>query len=116
MKNLQKTNNNFIVAIDQINNSKTLLPFILYNKMELFAEHAALPFKDFIVSKPNLSKLNILRNAFLNDRLILKSQVKKLSPTELELTIEVVRKNKDDIICNALFNFTLDNFQVNIAS
>ena len=116
MKNIQSTNNNFIVAIDQINNSKAFLPFILFNKMELYAQHAAIPFKDHIVSKPTITKLNILKNAFLNDRLILKSKIKKLSPNELQLIIEVERKNKDDIICNAVFRFSLDNYQVNIAS
>jgi hypothetical protein len=116
MKNTENTNPNFIVAIDQINNSKALLPFILFNKMELYAQHAAVPFKDHIISKPVITKLNIFKNAFLNDQLILESHIKKLSHNELELIIEVVKKNKVDIICNAVFWFSLDNFQINIAS
>ena len=116
MKSIQNTNNYFIVSIDQINNSKALLPFILFNKMELYAQQTALPFKDHIISKPIITKLNILKNAFLNDQLFLESHIKKLSHNELQLIIEVVKKNKKDIICNAVFGFSLDNFQINIAS
>ena len=108
------TNNNrntsqFTVAINQINNSKTLLPHVLYKEMEAFVLNSVSPFQNIIDSKPTLKKLNILKNAFLNDILQLNSTVKKLGENELQLSIEVSKSlnASKDVICNANFSLLL---------
>ena len=110
--------NNFTVAVNEINNSRALLPFILYKKMEQYAQSSAFPFKEYIISRPILLKLNILKNAFLNDQLQLDSHIKKLNNNELHLSIEVrkIDENSNEVICKALFNFTLKGYQTNRAS
>ena len=107
----------FTVAVNEINNSRALLPFILYGKMEKHAQSSAFPFKEYVISRPILLKLNILKNAFLNDQLQLHSHIKKLNNNELQLSIEVskVGNNSDDVICKALFSFSLKGYQLNRA-
>lgn len=113
MKNLQlthtKTIEQFTVAINQVNNHRTLLPNVLYKKMEDYTLKLVIPFHKVIVSKPTLQRLNILKNAFLNDELILKSVIKKLNANELLIAVEVYKKLHDsnDVICNAIFGFNL---------
>jgi len=111
MKTLINTNttSQFIVAVNQINNSNTLLPYVLYTKMEELALLTTNPFRKIINSKPSLKKLEILKSAFLNDNLSLKSKVKSLNYNNLQLSVKVYRKTKngDEIICSACFNFLL---------
>ena len=103
-----KNTSNFTVAINHVNNSKTLLPYVLYQKMEELVLKSANPFEHIIISKPALKKLNILKNAFLNDKLQLSSYIKKLGENELQLTVEVCKSdNSNAIICNAFFSFSL---------
>lgn len=111
-------NNEFTVAVDQINNSRALLPYILYKKMEDYATYETLPYKECIKSKPTLSKLQILKNAFLNDKLQLKSHIKKLNEKELQLSVEVFKELNDcnDVICKALFSFSIQGMSITEAS
>jgi hypothetical protein len=111
IKNNTKNTSQFTVAIDQINNSKTLLPHVLYKEMEAFVLKCTNPLQKNIVSKPTLSKINILKNAFLNDILQLNSSIKKLGQNELQLSVEVYKSsdNHKDIICNANFSLQLKN-------
>lgn len=110
--------NHFTVAVNEINNSRALLPFILYKKMEQYAQSSAFPFKDHLISRPILLKLNMLKNAYLNDQLLLDSHIKKLNSNELQLSIEVrkIDGNSNEVICKALFSFTLNGYQINKAS
>ena len=113
MKNIQLTNTKtieqFTVAINQVNNQRTLLPHVLYKKMEGYTLKSVIPFHKVIASKPSLQRLNILKNAFLNEELILKSVVKKLNAKELLIAVEVTKNIQDsnDVICNAVFGFEL---------
>jgi hypothetical protein len=119
MKNINtKTSlaNHFTVAVNDINNSRALLPFILYKKMEQYAQSSAFPFKEYIISRPILLKLNLLKNAYLNDQLQLDSPIKKLNSNELQLSIEVRKINSNEVICKALFSFSLNGYQINNAS
>ncbi|MDT0551760.1 hypothetical protein [Urechidicola vernalis] len=111
-------NTEFIVAVDQINNSRALLPFVLFKKMESYSLYATLPYKEFISSKPNLTKLEILKNAFLNDKLQIKSHLKKLNEKEIHLSVQVVKELNDctDIICKATFSFTVNGLNLYKAS
>ena len=113
MKNIQLTNTKtieqFTVAINQVNNQRALLPHVLYKKMEGYTLKSVIPFHKVIASKPSLQRLNILKNAFLNEELILKSVVKKLNAKELLIAVEVTKNIQDsnDVICNAVFGFEL---------
>lgn len=112
MKNIAHNVNlssQFVVESNQINNSKALLPVVLYSKMEELAVNSSKPFESHIDSKPILKKLNILKNAFLNETLNLKSHLKKLGEGELNYLIEVFKEddNEKNVICEAKFSFDL---------
>ncbi|AOW19923.1 hypothetical protein [Urechidicola croceus] len=104
-----KTAAQFTVSVDQVNDNRALLPIVLYEKMEGFILNSVHSFQNKILSEPSLYKLNILKNAFLNDQLQLKSCVKKLNEQELQLSVEVYKELDDlkDTVCNALFSFEL---------
>ena len=108
----------FTVAIDQINNNRALLPIVLYEKMEAFAIDIVSKNQDFNIPNPRLTKLNILKNAYLNDILKVKSHIKKFNGTELLLSIEVYKEIKGDrdIICNAQFSFDLNKNTIELVS
>ena len=112
--NLNTSNNRFTVDKNQINNSNALLPYILFKKMELYTLEATNNYHEYINSKPQLMKLNILKNAFLNDQLQIDSHIKKLNRTELQLTVNVVKEFEDskDIVCKALFKFSLNGIKI----
>lgn len=109
IKNNTRNTSQFTVAINQINNSKALLPHVLYKEMVAFVLESTNPLQNIIVSKPTLNKINILKNAFLNDILLLHSSIKKLGQDELQLSVEVYKNsnNDKDIICNASFSLLL---------
>ncbi len=122
MKNIQSstttTITKFTVAINQVNNKRALLPHVLYKKMEGYTLKSVIPFQKFIVSKPALQRINILKNAFLNDELIIKSVVKKLNTNELLIAVEVTKNIQDssEVICNAVFGIELKGKQFEKAS
>lgn len=100
---------NFTVNKKDTNYSKALLPNVLYNKMEQFVITIINNHQDLVYPTPQLFKLQILKNAYLNDKLILKAQIKKLDELELHLSVLVKQKNKtkNNVICNAIFKFQL---------
>lgn len=113
MKNLTHNENNFsnfIVSNNQVNNNNILLPVILYKKMEALALYAANPFKEYISSKPSIKKLDLLKSSSLNDKLSLKSHLKKFGEGELQFAIEVfkVNNNSKNLICKTTFSFKLN--------
>lgn len=113
MKNLHITTinpeTNFIVTKNDINNNKALLPNVLYDTMEAFATTIIENNPDITNISPKLYKLEILKNAFLDDKLLLQSSIKKYNETELQLSIVVKRKEKKQLstICKAIFKFQL---------
>lgn len=113
MKTLQFTSTNpeknFTVSKNDINNNKALLPNVLYKKMEGFVATIILNNPDITTLNPKLYQLEILENAFLNDKLLLQSNIKKLNESELQLSIVVLRKEKKQstTICKAVFKFQL---------
>lgn len=108
----------FTVAVDQINSNRALLPIVLYEKMEVFAIDIVKNKKELNIPDPRLTKLNILKNAYLNDILKVKSRIKKFNANELLLSIEVYKeiKGNRDIICNAQFSFDLSKDTIELAS
>ena len=108
----------FTVAVDQINSNRALLPIVLYEKMEAFAIDIVIKKKELNIPNPRLTKLNILKNAYLNDVLKVISRIKKFNANELLLSIEVYKeiKGNRDIICNAQFSFDLSKDTIELAS
>lgn len=114
---LANTEKNFTVSKKETNNYNALLPNVLYNEMEQFVKKIISTNTNFVSSSPQLYKLQILKNAYFNDTLILKAQVKKLDKLELHLLITVKEKNStvNNTICKALFKFDYNN-KIAIAS
>lgn len=115
MKTLQNAiaspTKNFLVTQNDINKSNALLSNILYNEMEHFSKDIIFGQIDLGYTTPQLYKLQILKNAHLGDRLLLKSQIKKLNHSEIQLMIVVEVENNptENIICKAIFKFPLKN-------
>ena len=101
----------FIVTPNTTNNNNALLPNVLYSEMEHFSKEVILNKIALLHPTPQLYKLQILKNAYLNDTLSLKSQIKKLTQAELQLLVVVTIENnpEDAIICKAIFKFPLKN-------
>lgn len=100
---------NFTVTKNDINNNKALLPNVLYKKMEGFVTTIILNNPDIATLSPKLYRLEILENAFLNDKLLIQSNIKKLNQSELQLAIVVLRNDQKQttIICKSVFKFQL---------
>ena len=97
----------FVVNKKQVTKKKILKTSILYDKVELSANQSVDPYKNILISNPKTFELNFMKNAFLNDELIIKNNIKKLNSTELELSVVVMKKSKNynDIICKAVFGY-----------
>ena len=107
----------FTVTANDTNNNNALLSNILYNKMEHFSKDVINNQIDIASPNPKLYKLQILKNAHLGDCLLLKSQIKKLSPSELQLVVVVAieKKTNENIICKAIFKFSLKDYNISEA-
>jgi len=120
MKNtFQNTTYNFTVTKKEVNNNKTLLPSVLYDRMESTAIQSLSAIKEHTVIKQNLFKLNLLKNAFLKDQLTITHKIQKLNKHEILFTVLVEKENRDvtEVICNAQFGYTLTNKDIlNLAS
>ncbi|MDT8418541.1 MAG: hypothetical protein RQ864_12105 [Lutibacter sp.] len=99
----------FTVTINDINTKNELHLNILYNEIENFV--LKIVSDNFYVAHPipSLYKLQLLKNAFLNDQLLIKSKIIKFRDLELQLLISVINHNPEDenLICNAVFKFDL---------
>lgn len=115
MKTLQNTPTNpekfFTVTKKDINNNKALLPNVLYETMEKFVNSIAVNNTEISNTAPRLYKLEILRNAFLHDKLLITSQIKKLNDLELHLSVIVKQRQKKSevTICKAIFKYQFKN-------
>lgn len=98
----------FTVTEKDINNNNALLTHILYNEMEDFVKNIISKNSYMAFPLPQLYKLQLLKNAFLNDQLIIKSQIIKYDTTELHLSATVHKIENDDLICKAIFKFPLN--------
>jgi hypothetical protein len=99
----------FTVNKKQVSKNKILKTSILYNKIESSVNSSLNLHKD----SSNLSfksiDFDILKKAYLNDKLIIQNNIKKLSETEVILNITVSKKEEkqQDIICKAVFGYSL---------
>jgi len=111
MKTIENTykspEKHFTVTNNDINTKKELHLNILYHEMESFVLHIISENFYFAYPVPRLYKLQLLKNAYLNDQLLIKSKIIKFSDSELQLLISVINHNhkEGDLICNAIFKF-----------
>ena len=109
MKALQnlfsKSQKKFKITKNDINNNKALLPNILYQQMESFVLILLSNQNDLIQENPKLTKLKLLKNAYLNDNLRLKAEIVAINNETLNLLVLVNKENKksQSVICKAIF-------------
>lgn len=105
------TNNTqqFTVNKKQVSKNNTLKSSVLYTKIESNVNSSL----SYYHPPSNLHftsiEFDIIKDAYLHDKLIIKSNVKKLSKRELILNITVTKKEekKENIICVATFGYNL---------
>ncbi len=113
MKTLENTykspEKHFTVTKNDINTKKELHLNILYNEIENFVLKIISENFYFDYPVPRLYKLQLIKNALLNDQLLIKSKIIKFSDSELQLLIYVLNPNhpEENSICNAVFKFNL---------
>ncbi|TDQ27724.1 MULTISPECIES: hypothetical protein [Tenacibaculum] len=113
MKSLNTTQNiknQFIVSKKQVSKNKVLKTSILYDKIESSVQSSLNLYKNSSDLSFKSIEFDLLENAYLNDKLIIKNNIKKLSTTEVVLNITVSKKEekKQDIICTAVFGYSLE--------
>lgn len=96
----------FVVNKRQVSRQKTLHTSILFKKVESFANEFILPNQNILDTSPKSFELNFMQNAYLNDELIVKNQIKKLNNNYLILLITVSKKEQKNPICEATFGYT----------
>tara|TARA_R110001583_G_scaffold335_6_gene3049 strand:- start:2612 stop:2980 length:369 start_codon:yes stop_codon:yes gene_type:complete len=108
----------FTVTTNHTNNSNALLSNVLFNEMEHFSKDVINKQTHIASPNPQLYKLQILKNAHLGDCLLLKSQIKKLNQSELQLVVvaAIEKKTGENIICKAIFKFSLKDYNISKAS
>lgn len=112
MKTLHNTTQDslqFVVNKKQVSKNKTLKTSILYNKIESSVNSSLNRYQNSSSFTFKSIEFDILKNAYLNDKLVIKNNIKKLSATELILDITVSKKEEDrkNIICKATFGYDL---------
>lgn len=106
---IQKYTYSFNITKSEVNKYKTLLPSVLYTKMESTAKQFLKSIEEHKEIQQYLFKLNVLQNAYLKDRLKITHTIQKLNEHEVLFTVLVNKENSTtkDIICNATFGFTI---------
>ena len=104
----QKNSSQFIVNKKQVSKNKTLKTSILYNKIESSLNSSLSFYKNSSSLSFKSIEFDILKKAYLNDKLIIKNNIKKLSDTEIILNITVSKKEEkhQNIICKAVFGYS----------
>lgn len=116
---IQQNTYSFTITKSEVNKYKTLLPSVLYQKMESTAKQFLKSIEAQKDIQQHLFKLNVLQNAYLKDRLKITHTIQKLNEQEVLFTVRVHKENsnKNDIICNATFGFSIkDKINLHLAS
>ncbi|SDX85848.1 hypothetical protein SAMN05444411_110119 [Lutibacter oricola] len=110
-------NTNFTVTKSTVNNNNALLSNVLYTEMENFVKKVISEHSDIVYATPRLYKLQILKNAYLDENLSITGQIIKLDTKDLHFSIVVSKLNKSnkETICRATFKFQLKS-SVSMAS
>lgn len=115
----QRNTYTFTITKTDVNEFKRLLPSVLYTKMESTAQLLLKSLEEQKETQQHLFKLNVLKDAYLNDRLKITHTVQKLNAQEIIFTVVVSKENsiKNDTICVATFGFSIkDKIQLELAS
>lgn len=96
----------FTVSKKQVSKERTLHSSVLFKKVESFAHEFVAPNEGILDTVPKSFELNFIQNAYLNDELIVKNQIKQLNNQYLILLITVSKKELKDPICEATFGYT----------
>ena len=106
----QNIKNQFVVNKKQVSKNKVLKTSILFDKIESDLQSSLNLYKNSSDLSFKSIDFNLIENAYLNDKLIIQNNIKKLSTTEVVLNITVSKKEekKQDIICSAVFGYTLE--------
>ncbi|WGH75898.1 hypothetical protein P8625_01665 [Tenacibaculum tangerinum] len=113
MKTLHITHNGqpnqFIVSKKQVSKNKVLKTSVLYDKIESSANTSLGFYPDASHFSCNNIEFDQLNNAYLNDKLVIKNNIKKLSTTEIIFNITVSKKEEKQqhLICTAIFGYTI---------
>ena len=116
---IQQNTYSFTITRNEVNKHKTLLPSVLYTKMESTAKQFLKSIEAHKDIQQHLFKLNVLQNAYLKDRLKITHTIQKLNEQEVLFAVRVHKENsnRNDIICNATFGFTIkDKINLHLAS
>ncbi|MDV7188151.1 hypothetical protein R3X25_12735 [Lutibacter sp. TH_r2] len=100
---------NFTVTDQFVNNSKTLLPNVLFNKIEEFANSTIHEHFNEVYTNAEFYKLQMLKNAFLNDTINVSGQIKQLNKTDLHFQVYAATNTTSNTICKVVFKFKLKN-------
>lgn len=97
----------FIVHKKQVDKKKILKSSILFSQVELAIDQTISSYKHLLIENPISVDFNFVKQAHLNDQLIVKNRIIKLTKTQVELGILVLKKQKDhhDLICEASFEY-----------
>lgn len=113
MKNSKNLYNNqdylFVVNKKHVDKKEILLASTLFDTIEFSVNQFISSFKNLLNASPKSVEFNLIKNAFLDDTLIVKNTIKKLNTKELELNITVTKKlqQQHDIICKAVIGYQL---------
>jgi len=116
---IQQNTYSFNITKSEVNEYKTLLPSVLYLKMESTAKQFLKGIEIHKDIQQHLFKLNVLQNAYIKERLKITHTILKLNEQEVLFSVLVTKENsiKNNIICNATFGFTIkDKINLDVAS
>ena len=115
----QRNTYTFTITKSDVNTYKRILPSVLYTKMESIAKQSLKSIEAHKETQQNIFKLNILKDAYLNDRLKITHTVQKFNAQEILFDVLVRRENSSqkEIICHAIFGFSIkDKAHLELAS
>lgn len=103
---------NFKISKKDTNNNFALLPNALQKKLQIFINEVIINNPKIKFSHPELVKLQILKNTFLNDEISITAQHQLLSSKKMLLHTFVVQTNKrkNTTVCKASFKIDLEHY------
>ena len=108
IKNTSKSSFEFTVNKRQINKNKILHASVLFQKAESLVKSSITPYQGILNTSLTTFELDIIKNAYLHDKLIVTNRIQKLDNSSVELCVIVTKKKsvQKDIICKATFGYT----------
>jgi hypothetical protein len=100
----QNNSSQFTVNKKQVSKNRTLKTSVLYSKVE-FSVNSSINLHKYSNFHFKSIEFDIFKKAYLNDNIIIKNNIKKLSNTEIVLNVTV--SVKKETICNAIFSYNL---------